>query len=1574
MSIYIDELNPLVLYKRKFFIPVNDHNRRKGSAIFLLTPNIESSTKLMNAPLMINNRMYESYYVEKDITYFINQENALVKKFDEFIHESINMIEEKSDLSTKERNDLSDSDFGLPEDRKYPLIDANHVKSAIKLFGHCPEGKKKQLARRIKSKANKFGIEIKSDSQVAKYLNESVILEEVITDYKPGFVSRLNEYEMNDISITTNTNDSNCIIFFNENLDEQVLSKTDASNNKILRRFLYNERIRNNKEVILLYDKIKEENPWIKKTYIDYKFYKEHNLFIDWSYYTQAFFKNNIYKLDKGINLFFDYINRFIHDKRLSVNGYTKKTVLIPVMDWVAKDDTITWDYTKNLNPISIIYRLMKTNPQKLKTAWGDNHDFVFISDHAYFKVDFSVFDLKDVPRFLTLIKAIINKEPVLSSEPENAESTKAIVTDIIDRLEQSKGITINNLTGGTSKLSPKEVRDKLDSGISSKHISDKQDEKKAELVSIITQHAREEKNTKETLDNLEKDIDSDFVKSLIHDLEDGEDGTVKINKARASRLADLNSRFLDKEYKNTTIRELIEPRDVEEVLPETSLPIDSINEGWKKLKYINFEKSYSLDRDIFNIIAFFGNTNKLTPVSVQNYEVNDTSNSEDQVITWTVKFEDVHGKRFTVKFDIPKVINNRFMRLRGNEKTISGQLMLIPVIKTDEDTVQIVSNYNKIFVRRYGSTTGKSIVTADRLIKALKKLDKDSNIIVTTGNNSTICSKYELPLDYIDLATEYNKIEVKGCYTFYFNQDELLKKIEDSGVKIEEKRGLPIGLRTNGDIIYSRFNDVSSVIVSYLKYNFNDKVNQKENAQFINAYNSTTPASKYTYSKASILNTEIPVIVIMGYNEGLESALKKANINYNIKDKHERITDKDNVDVIRFNDASLYYQIDQNSSLLMNGLKECNTEDYSIKDMNNKAMWIEFLDIFGGRIKADGLDNFYDLMIDPITEEICKKYSLPTDYIEILAYSNMLLVDNKYNRHVDITGNRLRSTEIIAGYTYKVLASAYGDYKNQLKRNRKDAAMSIKQSAIIDSILLDPTASDLSILNPVLELESSNAISFKGLSGMNSDRSYSLDKRTYDKSMLNVLGMSTGFAANVGITRQATIDANIEGSRGYIKQTTNTDSVSTTKSLTITEALTPMGVTHDDPFRSAMTFIQTSKHNMRVKKSSPNLITNGADEALPYLTSDTFSFKAKENGKIVEKTDEYMIVEYSNIRGDKQHAGPKRMDYIDLRELVKKNSDGGFYITIKLDSDLKVGSTFKKNDILAYDKLSYSNAIGDISGKNISYNVGTLTNIAILNTDEGFEDSTIISEYLSDAMSSDVVVKIDVILPKLTNVYNMVKKGQQVQEGDPLLIFQNAFEEEDANMLLKNLTDDEDTISELGRIYKKAKNTGVIQDIKIYRTVEIDELSDSLKTVVNSYEKGIKAKKTLLKKNNLSDMESTLDPDYKLDPIGKLKGARDSVLIEFYLKYNDKMGVGDKVVIYSALKGVVKDVFPLGDEPCTDRVPDEKINVFLALSSDNARMVGSLPLVGGINKVSVELDRQLKEIMGIEYKKLDDL
>lgn len=84
-------------------------------------------------------------------------------------YNEIYQIIDEAKMKAKERNSLPDSAFGLPEDRKYPLNDESHVKSAIKLFGHCSEDKKAKLAKRICREAKKYGISITPDSEVYKY-------------------------------------------------------------------------------------------------------------------------------------------------------------------------------------------------------------------------------------------------------------------------------------------------------------------------------------------------------------------------------------------------------------------------------------------------------------------------------------------------------------------------------------------------------------------------------------------------------------------------------------------------------------------------------------------------------------------------------------------------------------------------------------------------------------------------------------------------------------------------------------------------------------------------------------------------------------------------------------------------------------------------------------------------------------------------------------------------------------------------------------------------------------------------------------------------------------------------------------------------------------------------------------------------------------------------------------------------------------------------------------------------------------------------------------------------------------
>lgn len=65
-------------------------------------------------------------------------------------------------LNAEERRELPLSDFGIPQLRKFPMPDANHVIMADAYFYSAPDQYKAELARNILAKAKIFGVHVRS--------------------------------------------------------------------------------------------------------------------------------------------------------------------------------------------------------------------------------------------------------------------------------------------------------------------------------------------------------------------------------------------------------------------------------------------------------------------------------------------------------------------------------------------------------------------------------------------------------------------------------------------------------------------------------------------------------------------------------------------------------------------------------------------------------------------------------------------------------------------------------------------------------------------------------------------------------------------------------------------------------------------------------------------------------------------------------------------------------------------------------------------------------------------------------------------------------------------------------------------------------------------------------------------------------------------------------------------------------------------------------------------------------------------------------------------------------------------
>ena len=73
MALMLEDLKNNKLYRKQLFLPINASNKKKGSLIYLLSPNIEETARVMASSFFKNPNLFNAYYLEKDINLIINE-------------------------------------------------------------------------------------------------------------------------------------------------------------------------------------------------------------------------------------------------------------------------------------------------------------------------------------------------------------------------------------------------------------------------------------------------------------------------------------------------------------------------------------------------------------------------------------------------------------------------------------------------------------------------------------------------------------------------------------------------------------------------------------------------------------------------------------------------------------------------------------------------------------------------------------------------------------------------------------------------------------------------------------------------------------------------------------------------------------------------------------------------------------------------------------------------------------------------------------------------------------------------------------------------------------------------------------------------------------------------------------------------------------------------------------------------------------------------------------------------------------------------------------------------------------
>lgn len=128
-----------------------------------------------------NMGIIEKALLEMDNTDDIKESTLLTETLEDFLNNGMTVSESlalnEATLSSKERKSLPDKTFGLPEKRKFPLNDYDHVVLAIKFFNRCDKKDQEELAKNILKAMRKYKVptdKIGKNNKLRNYINEFI--------------------------------------------------------------------------------------------------------------------------------------------------------------------------------------------------------------------------------------------------------------------------------------------------------------------------------------------------------------------------------------------------------------------------------------------------------------------------------------------------------------------------------------------------------------------------------------------------------------------------------------------------------------------------------------------------------------------------------------------------------------------------------------------------------------------------------------------------------------------------------------------------------------------------------------------------------------------------------------------------------------------------------------------------------------------------------------------------------------------------------------------------------------------------------------------------------------------------------------------------------------------------------------------------------------------------------------------------------------------------------------------------------------------------------------------------------
>lgn len=1342
----------------------------------------------------------------------------------------------------------------------------------------------------------------------------------------------------------------------------------------------YNRRVRLNLNRSDFYNEIKQQSGKSLRTRNNVSDYQGYNLYVDvtklFNIELQSLTKRKFFTYKKSLEFAIDKSN---------ISSYSEVVIYFNI-DNIASRDKNNFIATDNLNMIGVLKRMFRRGIS-FNFDFDTNQNVSIMigspSQETFFKMPLDdKFIIDNKVKIISRIEAISNFTPVFDKEDD--EEIK-IDDPRFEKIENARGALSLNADAAKNRLKELFKRE-IDSSSS---YSDLEDVPLVNTINKLVDDKIKEKYSDEIDEDIDEEDNIDVADEIYDDIIKDEEALDQIadsfeeeviGKSNAKKKKQLERLNLKQEEVIKATREKFETNlkksDKKKIVRNEIPNLNVVNKEVQTTMMVNdFDDSYLEKQYIDDIINTFSSFNDDVdiPVYIDKINIEDTSDTQTAKDTLTVKLKDDKNTTHSVTIDIPKIFDGRYMMINGSKKTITKQLMMLPIVKTKPNEVWITTNINKIIMEVFGR---KNDLNTNYLLKLTDKANMIKDYLVTgtkfnitKGNASSVNITYPVAIDYMDLSAGISNIKIitkdKVNYDIHFNQKVIRSILEDNKMEIDLEKYYPIGFINDKKLLLSNNHSgeiiklvggkehvisksMNQFLISIINEVTNENINQL-------ASQSVKANESMSFSRCKIIGRKIPTIILLCSEIGLSSVLDKSNIDFTIEESNKSIKLTDNKAKIKFKDKYIIYDTSvSTNSLLLSGLSLIDTTNYTMEEMDTKAPYLEYYaSTFNSRNVYKGVHNALSLMVDKISKEILEDLGQPTNIIDILLYANSMLKDLSSYSFNDMNIYRIRGAEQVNAVLYKLIAESYKNYKDSYT-NRNPIKVSVPKDALVKELMKISSVEGSTDLNPSIELGNSLKTTYKGPSGRNSADTYTQEIRGYDESMMGILSSITPDSNTVGINRTLSYDAKIKGVRGYLDTSGNEENKLTDRNqLSAAELLNPFTSKHADSPRIGMQQTQ-QQHVVSTLTNDLPLISSGIEKSIPYQLSDGFVIKAKQNGTIetVDDSNNLVVLRYKD----------NTTEVFDISPKMASNATGGFFVEQKIKLLFKEGQSFKANDIIARNEEFFK---GEKQG-DISYVIGKFSKVAISANASTYEDSSLINKSMMDAMATQLTMKRSISIDKKSNIQFLVQEGQKIATGQPLAIFEPQFDDNSINDILDKIGSDfEEEIEEMSNKVIKSKYTGTIAKVNIYYNVELEEMSDSLRKLVESYIRKYKKKINAVKKYSTGENQNlTLEiPSIEKINSDKVKGNYiDGVLIEVYIQYYDNLNIGDKISFYSAIKTVISDIMEVS--PYSDYRKEEEIEAVFSPLSVVSRMTLDVYMMLLGNKCLVELKRQIADLL----------